>query len=82
MNLNISVYGISMPFSLYFSNDNLDFNHPHLSFNMNPQYKNWTGYFGESSMNYSSYVMSMSFSGIAIEYDDNDHWRFGACYGT
>ena len=82
MNLNISVYGISMPFSLYFSNDNLDFNHPHLSFNMNPQYKNWTGYFGESSMNYSSYVMSMSFNGIGVEYDDNDHWRFGAFYGT
>ena len=25
-NLNISLYGLSMPFSLYYSNDNLDFN--------------------------------------------------------
>lgn len=82
LNLNISVYGISMPFSLYFSNDNLDFNYPELSFNLNPQYKNWTGYIGMSSMNYSSYVMSMSFNGVGVEYDDGDHWRFGAFYGT
>ena len=26
LNLNISVYGFSMPFSLYYTNDNLDFN--------------------------------------------------------
>ena len=27
-NLNISLYGFSMPFSLYYSNDNLSFNYP------------------------------------------------------
>lgn len=82
MNLNISLYGISMPFSLYYSNDNLDFNYPHISFNMNPQYKNWTGHIGESSMSFSTYVMSMSFNGVGVEYDDNTRWRFGAFYGT
>ena len=82
MNLNISLYGISMPFSLYYSNDNLDFNYPEISFNLNPRYKNWTGYIGMSSMNFSSYVMSMSFNGVGVEYDDNKHWRFGAFYGT
>ena len=82
LNLNISLYGINMPFSFYYTNDNLDFNYPQISFNMNPQYKNWTGYIGLSSMNYSSYVMSMSFNGIGVEYDDNKRWRFGAFYGT
>ena len=81
LNLNISVYGISMPFSLYYSNDNLDFNYPHISFNLNPRYKNWTGYIGRGSMAYSSYVMDMSFNGIGVEYDDGKRWRFGAFYG-
>jgi hypothetical protein len=82
VNLNISLYGISMPFSLYYSNDNLDFNYPHISFNLNPRYKNWTGYIGQSSMDYSSYVLSMSFNGVGVEYNDEKRWRFGAFYGV
>ena len=81
LNLNISVYGFSMPFSLYYTNDNLDFNYPHLSFNLNPRYKNWTGYLGRGSMEYSSYVMDMSFNGIGVEYNDGKRLRFGAFYG-
>jgi len=82
LNLNISVYGFSMPFAVYYSNDNLDFNYPHFSFNLNPRYKNWTGYIGLGSMAYSSYVMSMSFNGVGVEYDDGKRLRFGAWYGT
>lgn len=80
LNLNISVYGFSMPFSVYYTNDNLDFNYPHLSFNLNPHYKNWTGYIGLGSMNYSQYVMSMSFNGVGVEYDSGKI-RAGAWYG-
>ncbi len=68
LNLNISLYGFNMPFSLYYSNDNLNFNYPQISFNISPTYKNWTGYFGQSSMSMSNYVMNMSFNGIGIEY--------------
>ncbi len=82
LNLNISVYGFSMPFAVYYSNDNLDFNYPHFSFNLNPRYKNWTGYIGQGAMAYSSYVMSMSFNGVGVEYDDGKRLRFGAWYGT
>ncbi len=80
-NLNISLYGISMPFSLYYSNDNTSFNHPHFRFRLNPRYKNWTGYFGQSSMSYSEYVMGMSFNGIGLEYNDGRRLRFGCFYG-
>jgi len=80
LNLNISVYGFSMPFSVYYSNDNTTFNYPHLSFNLSPHYKNWTGYFGLGSMSYSQYVMSMSFNGVGVEYDNNK-LRFGVWYG-
>ena len=45
-NLNISVYGFSMPFSLIYTNDNLDFNYPHISFNLTPKYKK-----GDTTMN-------------------------------
>lgn len=81
LNMNISVYGFSMPFSLYYTNDNLSFNYPHLSFNLNPQYKGWTGYIGTGSMSYSQYVMSMSFNGVGVEYEDKS-WHAGVWYGT
>lgn len=79
-NLNISLYGLSMPFSLYYSNDNLDFNYPKLSFHINPKYKNWTGHFGQSTMSMSSYVMNTSFNGIGLEYN-SDKLRAGFFYG-
>ena len=80
-NLNISLYGISMPFSFYYTNDNTSFNYPHISFHISPRYKNWSLHFGQSSMNYSSYVMSMPFNGYGVEYQ-GDKLRFGVFTGT
>lgn len=80
-NLNVSVYGISMPFSLYYSNDNLAFNYPQLSLNFNPTYKNWSGHLGQSSMDFSPYVMNMSFNGVGLEYH-SERFRTGAFYGV
>lgn len=79
-NLNISLYGFSMPFSFYYSNDNLSFSYPQFSFDLHPTYKEWTGHFGMSSMSMSSYVMDMSFNGIGIEYNA-DKLRAGIFYG-
>ena len=80
-NLNISIYGFTMPFSLYYTNDNLNFNYPQLSFSLNPSYKHWKGYLGESSIAMSSYVMNMSFYGAGLEYNDGKRWRAGVFYG-
>jgi hypothetical protein len=80
MDLNISIYGLSMPFSLYYTNDNLDFAYPQLSLSMTPQYKNWTGYLGQSSMPFSNYVMNLSFMGAGVEYKDR-LWHAGIFYG-
>lgn len=79
-NLNISLYGFSMPFSLYYSNNNLDFNYPHISFNVSPTYKNWTLHFGRSSMPFNSYIFNTSFNGVGVEYR-GARLRFGAFYG-
>ncbi|MCR5818847.1 MAG: hypothetical protein K6F89_07115 [Prevotella sp.] len=79
-NLNIQLYGISMPFAFYYSNNNKSFSFPHFSFHIDPTYKNWRGHFGRSSMGMSSYIMNMSFYGVGLEYND-EKLRFGAFYG-
>ena len=79
-NLNINLYGMSMPFSFYYTNDNARFSYPHISFNLTPTYKNWTGHIGRSSMAFSQYVMNMSFNGVGVEYNSK-HWHVGAFYG-
>ncbi len=79
-NLNISVYGISMPFALYFTNDGLDWNFPHLAFRLTPAYRNWRGHFGQSTMAFSPYVMNTSFNGIGLEYN-SEKIRAGVFYG-
>ena len=79
-NLNISIYGISMPFALYFTNDGMEWSSPHLTFRLTPAYKNWRGHFGQSTMAFSSYVMNTSFNGIGLEYN-SERIRMGAFYG-
>ncbi len=79
-NLNLSVYGISMPFSLYYTNSDFNFNYPHISLNLSPRYKQWQAYFGQSSISYSPYVMNMSFNGVGVEYQ-GERLRFGLFYG-
>ena len=80
-NLNVNLYGINMPFSIYYSNDNTSFSYPHFTFNLNPHYKNWTGHLGRSSMAFSNYLLNMSFNGIGVEYDDHKRFRAGVFWG-
>lgn len=80
-NLNISVYGFSMPFSLYFSNNNLDFSYPQISFNLTPRYKNFIGHLGQSTIPFSNYILNMSFNGVGLEYRGKK-FRTSAFYGV
>ena len=79
-NLNVQIYGISMPFAFYYGNNNTSWSFPHISFHIDPTYKNWRAHFGRSNMAFSSYIMSMSFNGFGLEYN-SEKWRFGAFYG-
>ena len=79
-NMNLSLYGISMPFSFYYSNDNSSFNFPHFSFHIDPTYKNWRAHFGRSNMPMHAFIMNMSFNGVGLEYTGR-RLRFGAFYG-
>lgn len=80
-NLNINVYGFSIPFSLYFSNDNLNFNYPQFSFNLTPSYKNFTAHIGQSTIPFSNYILNMSFNGVGLEYKGSK-FRASAFYGV
>lgn len=79
-NLNIQLYGISLPFAFYYGNNNTSWSFPHISFHIDPTYKNWRGHFGRSNMALSTYIMNMSFNGIGLEYN-SQKLRFGAFYG-
>lgn len=82
-NLNINVYGISMPFSFYYTGDNTSFSFPRFSFNISPTYKGWTLHLGQRSMSFSPYTFTMPFNGVGIEYRAKKlGLRFGAFYGT
>lgn len=79
-NLDVSLYGISMPFAFSYSNNNSSWNFPHISFHIDPTYKNWRGHFGRSNMAMSNYILGMSFNGVGLEYA-SQRLRFGAFYG-
>lgn len=80
-NLNISVYGISMPFSFYYTNNDLSFSYPQFNFRISPTYKNWRMFIGQGSLGFSSYVMNTSVKGFGLEYA-GDRLRFGMFYGV
>lgn len=83
-NLNFNIYGMSMPFSFYWSNDNTSFSYPQISFNISPTYKGWTLHLGQRSMAFSSYTYNIPFNGIGLEYKKQKGFglRFGAFYGV
>lgn len=83
-NLNISIYGVSMPFSFYYASDNSQFSYPQFSFNLTPTYKGWTLLLGERYMRFSPYVFALPFDGVGIEYHGrgSNRLRFGTFYGV
>ena len=81
-NLNISFYGINMPFSFYLSNGTaVSWSYPHFTLSMSPSWRDWTLHLGERSMSFSNYVYNSPFYGVGLEYSGHNI-RFGAFYGV
>ena len=59
--MKMQLRGLTMPFTLYYANRDDNFSHPHFMFSLNPKYKNWTGYIGQSSLSFNPYTFDMSF---------------------
>lgn len=77
-NVNIALFGYSLPFSFTYSNRQFSYVNPSFQFNrtaFNPKFKKWTGHFGDVSMTLSPYTLSgFQFKGAGIEYSP-DKWK-------
>lgn len=80
-NLDINLWGISMPFSFSYSNTNRSYTQPFNRFKLAPSYKWVKLHVGSSSMNFSKYTLAgHQFDGIGVELTPGK-WYVGAMYG-
>jgi hypothetical protein len=81
-NLNLSLYGWSIPLSLSYSNQSVSFHQPFNQFSMHPTYKWVTVHAGFTSMNFSPYTMGGHlFNGIGIDATPTAKLKISALYG-
>jgi len=82
-NLNMDIYGWSVPFSFNYSNQSrVAFQQPFNQYGLTPTYKWITGHLGYSSMNFSSYTLAGHlFNGVGVDLAPPGNFRFSAMYG-
>jgi hypothetical protein len=79
--LNVSVYGLSIPLSVNYSNQQTTFHQPFNQYGLSPTYKWATAHLGWRSMNFSSYTLAgHTFLGAGFELTPG-RWRVGGMYG-
>ncbi len=79
--LNVSVYGLSVPLSVNYSNQQTTFHQPFNQYGLSPTYKWATAHLGWRSMNFSSYTLAgHTFLGAGLELNPG-RWRVGGMYG-
>jgi hypothetical protein len=80
-NATASFYGISMPFSVRYSNQRLDYTQPFNQFGLSPSYKWAKAHVGYRSVNFSNFTMAgHNFLGGGVELNPGK-FRFGFVYG-
>jgi hypothetical protein len=80
-NATLSFYGVSMPFSFTWYDNNKNYSHPFNQFGLSPQYKWITAHFGYRNVNFSEYTLNgHTFLGAGIEMNPGN-WRLGFLYG-
>jgi hypothetical protein len=81
-NLNVSLYGWSVPLSFSYSNQGVSFQQPFNQFSMHPTYKWITLHAGFTSMNFSPYTVGGHlFSGVGVDATPTNKLRISALYG-
>lgn len=81
-NLTFDLYGLSVPFSFNFSNQQFAFQQPFNQYGISPTYEWATLHLGYSSMNFSPYTLSgHTFLGAGIELDPPGKFQVSAMYG-
>jgi hypothetical protein len=81
-NLNVSLYGWSIPLSFSYSNQAVTFQQPFNQFSIHPTYKWVTLHAGFTSMNFSPYTVGGHlFSGLGIDATPTPKLKISALYG-
>ena len=81
-NLNLNLYGLSLPFSFTYSNQESSFRQPFNQFSLSPTYKWVTGHFGYTSMNFSPYSLNGHiFEGAGLDLKPSELWEINVMYG-
>lgn len=79
--MNLSIYGLQLPFSFVFSEKERDFRQPFNQFGISPRYKWFTAHIGHRTMQFSELTMSgQRFLGGGIELTPGK-FRCSAMYG-
>jgi hypothetical protein len=80
--VTLDIYGLSLPFSFTYSNQQSQFRQPFNQFSVHPNYKWITGHFGYTSIAYSPYTLNGHiFEGAALDIAPADRWDIGVMYG-
>ncbi len=80
-NLNMSFYGIQVPFSAYFTNQNTDFRQPFNQFGASPYYKWIKVHAGYRNVTFSPHTLAgHTFLGAGVELTP-EKYRFAFVYG-
>jgi hypothetical protein len=80
-NLNLSLYGWSVPLSFSFSNEKFTYQQPFNRYALHPTYKWFTGHFGYTSVNFSPYTVNGHlFLGAAADVK-TEKWTVTSFYG-
>jgi hypothetical protein len=77
----LSIYGITFPFTIYYSDEQSSFSQPFNQYGVSPYYKWAKFHFGYRNVNFSPYTLAgHSFLGVGVELNPGI-FRFGAVYG-
>jgi hypothetical protein len=81
-NLNMSVYGWSVPVSFSYSNQEASFRQPFSRYGLSPSYKKITFHLGYRSMSFSNYSLNGHvFLGGGVDFTVTERIKVSACYG-
>jgi hypothetical protein len=83
-NVNLTLFGVAMPFSFNYSNRKVQYSNPSFKFNrfaLHPKYKAWTFHVGDLSTTFSPYTLSgYQYAGAGVEFNKGK-WQAQALYG-
>jgi hypothetical protein len=81
-NVNVSIYGWSIPLSFGISNQNSGFNQPFNQYSVHPTFKSVTAHVGYTSVAYSPYTLNGHvFLGAAVDVAPEGRWKFNGMFG-